>query len=310
MRDTVIFAAFFLLLILAVVLLARFIVPWNDGPRFPPPWTVQKNEEVLVSALVRVKWFTLVTFLSESSLFTAKGEAQMAVEDDLRRLTQVDSIYLGYGSLSLGQFITSWFKGRLQQANDGSWILRSVSTDGAVSGFTLGPVQPNWTSSETPNTGITVLIPINLDVPTQANPVQITTGSIVLKQQLPPELTNWKSNSAPRNSMALSLPWFYVLMVTRNGAALLDFVTWWVEEFLTKFAHTHCERASDEFLPPTPRQLAQRTRTQRRNDQTNNKQTSNKVAATVWINVSCGTWRDKRYLHKAASQSAATPGLA
>jgi hypothetical protein len=114
----------------------------------------------------------------------------MAVEDDLRRLTQVDSIYLGYGSLSLGQFITSWFKGRLQQANDGSWILRSVSTDGAVSGFTLGPVQPNWTSSETPNTGITVLIPINLDVPTQANPVQITTGSIVLKQQLPPELTN------------------------------------------------------------------------------------------------------------------------
>jgi hypothetical protein len=104
-----------------------------------------------------------VTFLSESSLFTAKGEAKMAVEDDLRRLTQVDSIYLGYGSLSLGQFITSWFKGRLQQANDGSWILRSVSTDGAVSGFTLGPVQPNWTSSETPNTGITVLIPINLD---------------------------------------------------------------------------------------------------------------------------------------------------
>jgi hypothetical protein len=127
-----------------------------------------------------------VTSLSESSLFTAKGEAQMAVEDDLRRLTQVDSIYLGYSVvLSFGQSITSWFKGRLQQANDGSWIVRSVSTDGAVSGFQLGPVQQNWQSTETPNTGITVSIPINLNVPQQVNPIQITTGSIVLQQQLP-----------------------------------------------------------------------------------------------------------------------------
>jgi hypothetical protein len=132
-----------------------------------------------------------VTSLSESSLFTAKGEAQMAVEDDLRRLTQVDSIYLGYSVvLSFGQSITSWFKGRLQQANDGSWIVRSVSTDGAVSGFQLGPVQQNWQSTETPNTGITVSIPINLNVPQQVNPIQITTGSIVLQQQLPQELTN------------------------------------------------------------------------------------------------------------------------
>jgi hypothetical protein len=103
----------------------------------------------------------------------------------------VDSIYLGYSVvLSFGQSITSWFKGRLQQANDGSWIVRSVSTDGAVSGFQLGPVQQNWQSTETPNTGITVSIPINLNVPQQVNPIQITTGSIVLQQQLPQELTN------------------------------------------------------------------------------------------------------------------------
>jgi hypothetical protein len=103
----------------------------------------------------------------------------------------VDSIDLGYSVvLSFGQSITSWFKGRLQQANDGSWIVRSVSTDGAVSGFQLGPVQQNWQSTETPNTGITVSIPINLNVPQQVNPIQITTGSIVLQQQLPQELTN------------------------------------------------------------------------------------------------------------------------
>jgi hypothetical protein len=128
----------------------------------------------------------------------------MAVQDDLRRLTQVDSIYLGYSVLNMmGSPFTSWFKGRLQQANDGNWIVRSVSTDGAVSGFQLGLVQQNWQSTETPNTGITVSIPINLNVPSapsapvglpfgpgQPDPVQITTGTIFLQQQLPPELTN------------------------------------------------------------------------------------------------------------------------
>jgi hypothetical protein len=123
-----------------------------------------------------------VTSLSESSLFTAKGEA--AVGDDLRRLTQVDSIYLGYSPMAP---LTSWFKGRLQQANDGSWIVRSVSTDGAVSGFQLGLVQSNWESTETPNTGITVTIPINID----AGGIRVPSiGTIVLQQQLPQELTN------------------------------------------------------------------------------------------------------------------------
>jgi hypothetical protein len=131
----------------------------------------------------------------------------MAVQDDLRRLTQVDSIYHGYSvmltSTTVSYPFTSWFKGRLQQANDGS-IVRSVSTDGAVSGFQLGSVQQNWQSTETPNTGITVSIPINQTVLVPAGPppagplgpqqpggpVQITTGTIVLQQQLPQELTN------------------------------------------------------------------------------------------------------------------------
>jgi len=109
----------------------------------------------------------------------------MAVQDDLRRLTQVDSIYLGYSVQNTGGYpFTSWFKGRLQQANDGSWIVRSVSTDGAVSGFQLGQVEQNWQSTETPNTGIQVSIPLG------ATPAQVIVGYIFLQQQLPQELTN------------------------------------------------------------------------------------------------------------------------
>jgi hypothetical protein len=52
----------------------------------------------------------------------------MAVQDDLRRLTQVDSIYLGYSVLNMmGNGFASWFKGRLQQANDGPLTRRWTS---------------------------------------------------------------------------------------------------------------------------------------------------------------------------------------
>ena len=115
----------------------------------------------------------------------------MAVQDDLRRLTQVDSIYLGYSVQTMGAPFTSWFKGRLQQANDGTWILRSVSSDGAVSGFQLGTVALTWTSSETPNTGITVTIPLSQTIQGgMGQALQITAAIVYLQQQLPQELTN------------------------------------------------------------------------------------------------------------------------
>ena len=122
----------------------------------------------------------------------------MAVQDDLRRLSQVDSIYLGYTVVNeIGYPFTSWFKGRLQQANDGNWIVRSVSQDGAIAGFQLGPVLPNWQSYEAPNTGIVVTIPITLQIPgqpglpgPQGSPFPMTTGTVTLGQQLPPDLTN------------------------------------------------------------------------------------------------------------------------
>jgi len=118
----------------------------------------------------------------------------MAVQDDLRRLSQLDSIYLGTSlnpadvtsRLQSGS-ITGWYKGRLQQANDGSWIFRSISSDGAVVGFQLGPANQGWASSETPSAGIVVKIPITVYIPPESYP---NFACIFLQQQLPQELTN------------------------------------------------------------------------------------------------------------------------
>lgn len=118
----------------------------------------------------------------------------MAVVDDLRRLSQLDSIYLGYQVANYfspnvsNNPVISWYKGRLQQANDGAWIFRSISTDGAVCGFQLGASLENWQSSETPTSGIQVSIPINLLVP--LGPLVAPAGSVFLQEELPQELTN------------------------------------------------------------------------------------------------------------------------
>jgi hypothetical protein len=70
----------------------------------------------------------------------------MTVQDDLHRLGQLDGIYLGWSVQNTsagapGAPVTIWYKGRLQQANDGNWIFRSISADGTVVGFQLGPPQ-------------------------------------------------------------------------------------------------------------------------------------------------------------------------
>jgi len=111
----------------------------------------------------------------------------MAVQDDLRRLGELDSIYLGatLNSYPAGS-VTSWYKGRLQQANDGNWIFRSISLDGTVVGFQLGPADQGWPSSETPSTGVIVTIPLHTNTP----PNYWNFASVSLQQQLPPELTN------------------------------------------------------------------------------------------------------------------------
>jgi|SRR6516165_7792436 hypothetical protein len=119
----------------------------------------------------------------------------MAVEDDLRHLSQMDSIFLGWFASSVGpgsSTVVSWYKGRVQQANDGNWLFRSISSDGSVVGFQLGMQSASWASVETPATGIAVTIPIYqmIMLPNQQVPSQLNVGSVVLRQQLPQELTN------------------------------------------------------------------------------------------------------------------------
>ena len=113
----------------------------------------------------------------------------MAVQDDLRRLSQMDSVYLSW-SIQGDNAVTGWHKGRLQQANDGNWIFRSISSDGAVVGFQLGTMGGTWASDEYPSTGIRVQIPITVNAMTQGGPVAFNISIVCLQQQLPPELTN------------------------------------------------------------------------------------------------------------------------
>ena len=122
----------------------------------------------------------------------------MTVQDDVRRLSQMDSIYLGYNTQGMFSLATSWHKGRLQQANDGAWTFRSSGSDGSVVGFQLGQLNAtDWSSSESPALGITVSFPIytvTLVPPTDpaAPPasIQIALATVFLQQQLPFELTN------------------------------------------------------------------------------------------------------------------------
>jgi hypothetical protein len=116
----------------------------------------------------------------------------MAVEDDLIRLSQMDSIYVSISVQNMSGIFpfVSWFKGRLQQANDGNWIDRSVSQDGAIIGFQLGPVLQNWQSSETPDTGLMVQAPLMLNISMGAQQESLAIGWWTLQQQLPQELTN------------------------------------------------------------------------------------------------------------------------
>lgn len=109
----------------------------------------------------------------------------MAVIDDVRRLMQLDFLFLGLqysgpGGTG-GTVVTVWHKGRIQQANDGSFIFRSISQDGTVVGVQLGPVIAGlWISSESVSGGIQVQISVN------AAPLSL---AIQLWQSLPQELT-------------------------------------------------------------------------------------------------------------------------
>ena len=119
----------------------------------------------------------------------------------------MDGIYLGWSVLNTTDLanapplVTIRYKGKLQQANDGNWIFRSISADGTVVGFQLDPVSPSWTSNENPATGTSVTFPISVMMlqPVQApGPggaavgayIPVVVATVYLQQQLPQEMTN------------------------------------------------------------------------------------------------------------------------
>lgn len=122
----------------------------------------------------------------------------MAIQDDVRRLSQMASIYLAQGFIGTDQSLPAqlfvvpfaiWLKGRLQQANDGNWIFRSISMDGTVVGIQLGPFDSNtWSSTEDIHTGLVVLVRqvlIGSSAPGAPSQLVLT---IRLAEQLPQEL--------------------------------------------------------------------------------------------------------------------------
>jgi hypothetical protein len=114
----------------------------------------------------------------------------MAAIDDVRRLSQLDFMFLGvvYTTTGVqgGGSATVWHKGRVQQANDGSFIFRSISQDGTVVGVQLGQIGPQWTSSETVPAGIQVQIAVAASSGLGGPQLAIL---IFLAQSLPQELT-------------------------------------------------------------------------------------------------------------------------
>jgi len=81
------------------------------------------------------------------------------VEDHLRRLRELRTIYLGssLGVTLPGQAVpTFWYEGRLEQSNDGTWIFRSSSSDGSIVAFTLGRLTDHqWSSEDLPREALT-----------------------------------------------------------------------------------------------------------------------------------------------------------
>jgi hypothetical protein len=89
----------------------------------------------------------------------------MAVFDDLRRLAELDVVYLTKVIKGNTQGSTTIFRGRLREALNGSWIFNTGINQNGVAGIDLGVQQDSWLSSETPSQGLIVSINIPIIIP-------------------------------------------------------------------------------------------------------------------------------------------------
>lgn len=114
----------------------------------------------------------------------------MAVPDDLNRLAAQDVVYLTKRFASGG--VTEVFRGRVRQALSGNWVFNASTGQNGVIGFILGFPNQNWSSSESPGSGlqVTIVVPaFGVFIPQQQQQ-QTLEDFIVLTTVIPPDFTD------------------------------------------------------------------------------------------------------------------------
>jgi hypothetical protein len=89
----------------------------------------------------------------------------MAVLDDVKRLAAEDFVFLSHSAVfrspggdAVAPAARFWYRGRLRQAGDGSWVFQPVTDTDGFFGIALGVVDGSWTSQESPGVGILINI--------------------------------------------------------------------------------------------------------------------------------------------------------
>ncbi|MGA9677787.1 MAG: hypothetical protein WBR28_21930 [Mycobacterium sp.] len=78
----------------------------------------------------------------------------MAVADDLQKLAALDVCYLAAPWVTTPAVM--YLQGRLRESVKGNWVFTTSLGQSGVVGFDLGTQTTNWTSSESPATGLQV----------------------------------------------------------------------------------------------------------------------------------------------------------
>ena len=107
----------------------------------------------------------------------------MATIDDVNRLAAQDVVYF---TRNFNGYTVEVFRGRLRQSLSGTWVFNSSTGQNGAVGFMLGFVGQNWTSSESPQTGIVINISNQIF---SAQNVGAVFEYIVLRNVIPPEFS-------------------------------------------------------------------------------------------------------------------------
>jgi hypothetical protein len=101
----------------------------------------------------------------------------MAVADDLKKLAALDVCYLSAAWVNTNVVI--FLQGRLRQSIGSEWIFTTSLGQSGVVGFDLGIQTEQWTSSESPATGLKVNVIQAASVPGGQIQIVLTLSSVL-----------------------------------------------------------------------------------------------------------------------------------